>query len=352
MNFTKYFSTAFILILLIFGSSAAQSGRAAKIDALMSEVNRGGIFNGNVLVAEKGKIVYQKSFGLAGGGKTARLDADYRFNIGSIAKEFNAVGIMILKERGKLSLDDKVSKFLPELPAWSEKITIKNLLQYTSGLPDITWKTVKSDDDALRDMKAAEKLNFEPGTKYAYSNSNTFLQRQIIEKISGASFARFVEKEMLKPCKMNASVIDPDMRGLPKIAVSFNNSAVEDPRQFTYPISGWTSVTARDLYRWTECLHNYKVIRRSSVNEILQPFAAGNQSALGGGTLENDVLKEHYHQDTSFDFEALMYSEIASDVTIILLTNNKNFKVFEIKDAIKNILAGKAYETPEKAVGK
>lgn len=319
-----------------------------KISVLMGEAHRGGIFNGNVLVAEKGEIIYQASFGFANGEKRARLDAKYRFNIGSIAKEFNAVGIMILKERGKLHLDDKVSKLLPELPAWSSKISVKNLLQYASGLPDINWKTVKGDADVLRDMKAADKLNFEPGAKYAYSNSNTFLQRQIIEQISGVTFAEFVEKVMLKPCKMKSSVVDPPLLSSKNIAVSFNNQAVEDVRQFSYPMSGWTSVTAKDLYRWTQCLHGEKLINRQSLIEILEPFAAGNQAGLGGGRHENGVLKEHYHQGTSFDFEALMYSEIAPELTIILLTNNKNSKVFEIKDAIKKILDGKPYEKPTK----
>ncbi len=352
MNSTKYLLTAFIFILLVINNIAAQSGRIEKIDQLMNEANRGGVFNGNVLIAEKGKIVYQQSFGFANGAKTARLDADYRFNIGSIAKEFNAVGIMILKERGKLNLDDKVSKFLPELPAWAEKITVKNLLQYASGLPDINWKNVKGDADVLRDLRAAEKLNFEPGAKYAYSNSNTFVQRQIIERISKMSFNRFVEKEMLKPCRMKASIVDPDLRGGKKLAVAFNNQSVEDARQFTYPMSGWTSVTARDLYRWTECLHDEKLIKRQSLFEILEPFAPGNQAGLGGGKQENGRLKEHYHHGSSFDFEALMSSEISTDTTIILLTNNKNSKLFELRDAIGNILAGKPYETPQKTAGK
>ena len=113
-------------------------------------------------------------------------------------------------------------------------------------------------------------------------------------------------------------------------------------------MSGWTSVTAKDLYRWTQCLHGEKLINRQSLIEILEPFAAGKQAGLGGGRHENGVLKEHYHQGTSFDFEALMYSEIAPELTIILLTNNKNSKVFEIKDAIKKILDGKPYEKPTK----
>lgn len=226
---------------------------------------------------------------------------------------------------------------------------MKNLLQYTSGLPDINWKTVKSDADILGDLKTVKQLDFEPGTKYAYNNSNTFLQRRIIEKISGTTFQEFVKIKMLQPCGMQSAVVDPNLRGT-NVAVSFNNDFVEDTRQFSSPMSGWTAATTADLYKWTECLHDYKLINQVSFNEILKPFTPGNQSGLGGAETEGGIVKEHSHHGTSFDFEALMYSELSKDMAIILLTNNKNSKVFEIKDAIKSILQGAPYKMPKKSI--
>ena len=315
----------------------------------MNKAYQLGIFNGNVLVVDNGKTVYQSEFGYSDAGKKTKLTADHRFSIGSIGKEFNAVGIMLLKEQGKLALDDKVSKHLNYLPSWAEKISVRNLLQYTSGLPDINWKTVKSDADILNDLKALKQLSFEPGTKYAYNNSNTFLQRRLVEKISGVPFQDFVKTNMLQPCGMKLSVVDPSLRGT-NFAISFNNDLVEDPRQFTSPMSGWTSVTANDLYKWSLCLHSYKLINQASINEILKPFAPDAQSGLGGGETESGVVKEHSHHGTSLDFEALMYVEPSKDAAIILLTNNKNSKVFEIKDAIKSILQGAPYKVPKKSI--
>lgn len=348
-NTTKIFFK-FILIYLIINNLNAQNTKKNQIDSLMQRVFELGIFNGNVLVIEKGKTIYQASFGFADASKSHKLTADYRFNIGSIGKEFNAVGIMMLKEEGKLNLEDKLSKFIPDLPTWADKISIKNLLQYTSGLPDVNWKTIKNDEDILADMKKIEKLHFEPGTKYEYNNSNTFWQRRIIEKVSRIFFQKFVETRMLRPCKMIESVIDPDLKGK-NIAVSFNNNLEEDVRQFTNPpLTGWVSVTDMDLYRWTQCLHEYKLINKASINEILTPFAPFKQVGLGGGIMEGGVFKEHSHHGSSFDFEALMFTQPSEEISIILLTNNKNFKVFEIKNAIKSILNGKPYKTPKKSI--
>ncbi|WP_221392369.1 serine hydrolase [Dyadobacter sp. NIV53] len=349
MNKLKHISITITFIILSISKLAAQSATEKEIDILMHKVHESGIFNGNVLVVKNGKTVYQSSFGYANAEKTIKLNADYRFNIGSISKEFNAVGIMMLKEQGKLNLEDKVSKYIDSLPIWANKISIKNLLQYTSGLPDINWKTIQSDSDILRDMKQISALNFEPGTNYAYNNSNVFLQRRIIEKITGATFQKFVEMNMLQPCGMTASMVDPYLKGK-NIAVSFNNDYVESPRQFSYVMSGWTSVTASDLYKWTQCLHQYKLISKASFIEILLPVSPNKQSGLGGGRIEKNEITEHTHHGSSIDFEALMYTEPADDNAIILLTNNMNFKVFEIKDAIKSILNGTPYIIPKKSL--
>ena len=128
-----------IFILLIWSATffivAAQSDKIKSIDSLIEAANGIGVFNGTVLIAREGKIVYQKETGFADTSKTKFIKPDSRFAIGSITKEFNSVGILLLQEKGKLNIDDKISKYLPELPKWADKIQIKHLLQYTSGLP-------------------------------------------------------------------------------------------------------------------------------------------------------------------------------------------------------------------------
>ena len=192
----KFLSLFCCAITLVNYAVYGQSTESDKISAYINKANQIGLFNGNILVIDHGKVVYKAAIGYADASKQIPLSTSYRFHIGSIAKEFDAVGIMMLKEEGKLSLDDKVSKFFPELPSWAEKISIKNLLQYTSGLPDVKWRTVTSDADNWKDLEALKQLDFEPGTGYAYNNNNTFLRRKIIEKVTGMTIKDFIEQKM------------------------------------------------------------------------------------------------------------------------------------------------------------
>ncbi len=116
----------------------------------MSKSYERGLFNGNVLVAKKGKIIYQKSFGFTDETKKTPLTKNSILNFGSIAKEFNAVAIMMLVERGKLNLDESISKYNLDLPKWSEKVTTRHLINYASGIPRIENGLIvpKNDEEA------------------------------------------------------------------------------------------------------------------------------------------------------------------------------------------------------------
>ncbi|MDN3708875.1 serine hydrolase domain-containing protein [Myroides ceti] len=128
----------------------------------MRESNENGMYNGNVLVSKNNAIIYNASFGYTDASKTTNLTNDFKFNIGSIAKEFSAIALLQLQEKGKLKLNDNISKFFPELPKWANDVTVKDLLQYTSGIPDINWKKIKSNKDIFEDLKLIDSLDFKP----------------------------------------------------------------------------------------------------------------------------------------------------------------------------------------------
>lgn len=337
-----------IPLTIVFATTCSLNAqtRPALIDSLMQASHQAGIFNGNVLVAGNGEIIYQSSIGYADGSKENHLSPELRFDIGSISKEFNAVGIMILKEQGKLALADKVSKFIPDLPAWSDEITVRDLLQYTSGLPKVDYEDVVNDADAWRNLRALKHLEFEPGTDYLYSNNNVFLQKRIIEKVSGQSYRAFLEQNIFKPCGMKNAVVDPGP-GAPALAKAFDNKFVED--DFPMVMSGWVRLTIHDLFQWAAQLHSYQIIDKSSLYELFDSFES-KQSSLGHSEFENSELLWHGHQGSSYNFEALLYVNRPKDITVILMTNNKNFNVGSLTMAIEAILSGEPFEIPKKSV--
>lgn len=334
------------VILCNTGFINAQDKKAA-IDSLIVRANRLDVFNGNILVVEDGKEMYRNAIGYADASRQKRLTDKYRFQIGSIAKEFNAVAIMMLSEQGRLKLEDKISVYLTGLPEWSKTVSIKNLLQYTSGVPNIDWKSVKNDAEVMAAIKNFAKLDFEPGANYGYNNSNTILQRQIVEKITGMSFKDFVTGKMLKPLKMKSSVVDPG-EDTPLMAKSFSNEYVQSP--LAASMSGWTAVTLDDFYRWEQSLEKFELINPSSTKEILIPAMLNKQSGLGGGTIENNTIVTHNHDGTNNNFQALLTANAIQRRTIILMTNNRQNNLYDINGAIQNILDGKPYHELKKSL--
>lgn len=319
-----------------------------QIDSLMKTSYKRDIFNGNILVVKNNEILYQNEFGYTDASKTTKLNPNSVFNIGSIAKEFNAVAIMILKEEGKLSLDDKLSKFDLGLPKWSETVTIRHLLQYTGGLPEVNWKSVKNDSDMLTDLRNLKKLNFEAGTDYFYNNNNVFLQRRIVEKVSGMSFNDFVEKNILTPTQMNNSIIDPNSEN-PQFVNAFSNEQVNDaPMSIEY--TGWVCPTINDMQKWIVSLHSGKLISKESLITLSEAYSKNSQSALGRGLVENNELVLHQHHGSSSNYEAFIHYNKKENLIVILMTNNKNSRLQEITQAVENILKGVNFEIPKKSI--
>lgn len=344
-NYKKLISI-FTILLLSVNNVFAQTKKINQIDSLMKWSSQAGFFNGNVLVSKNSKIIYNASFGFTDATKTVKLTPDYRFNIGSITKEFSAVALLQMQEKGKLKLDDKVSKFIPELPKWANEVRIKDLLQYTSGLPNVNWKKIKNDKDLFDGLMLIDTLDFKPGTHYDYNNNNIFLRQFIVERLAGMSYKKYAEKFIFKPCKMSSSILTP-FENEKNIARGFNNNLVQDKADL--PITGGTYLTTTDLLKWTDCLHQNKIINAKSVYELGQQFdLPETQSALGQAKYKNEKLTAHLHDGRAGNYEAILVSDIDEEFTIILLDNNYNGKVFEISDAITAILKDQKYSFPQK----
>ncbi|WKX76694.1 serine hydrolase domain-containing protein [Zobellia laminariae] len=156
LNFMRrIFST---LLLLFISITFVNCSSHTSIDSYIKELAAEGEFNGNILVVLDEEKVYENSFGFSDGSKTVKLTKKFRFDLGSVYKEFPAVSIMQLQEKGLLNVEDKINIYLKDLPSWASTISIENLMQYTSGLPEVEWDKYFEINERITDEKIKEDL--------------------------------------------------------------------------------------------------------------------------------------------------------------------------------------------------
>ena len=331
---------AFFNLIIAYG----QLTKTQNLDSLMTSANEIGIFNGNIIISEQGRIIYQNEIGFTDFTKSKKLDRKSTMPIGSITKEFNSTGILFLAEKGKLNLEDKVSKYLTYLPEWATKIQIKHLLQYTSGLPRIFKNT---DSEYVAELAKVEKLKFDPGAGYIYSNANIFLQQEIIKKVTTLSYEAFLKKKFFKQLKIKGGLIPRDSILTENMAGSFDN----DFKQTTFIHGGGEKYfSIGDLHNWVIDLHRNKIVDSNSLKILAESFDKNAESSLGYVSIVNNQITKHTHQGSGNNYEANIYYEVKNQRVVVLITNNQNFKLGEITESILNILNGKPFTIPKKSI--
>ena len=333
-----------LLILYLFSTIAyGQNIQVKRIDSLIRAAHDIGVFNGNVLVAKDQKIIYKRSFGYFDNVRKKKLTSSSRMPIGSIAKEFSSTGILFLLEKRKLKLTDKVSSYFPNLPKWSERIQISHLLNYTSGLPRIYENTDKA---WFKKLQTVENLEFEPGKGYRYSNANVFLQKKIIEHVTGLGYYDFLDKNLFRKPKVGFEILKDSML-TESMAHSFDNDFQE-----TSLIHGGEKIylTIDDLYSWAKYLYAGKIISFESMKILSKQFDDRSQSGLGHMEIIDNQVVVHNHDGSGNNYESLIDYAAENDLTIILMSNNQNFKLEALAHAVKNIMAGEPYSVPKKSI--
>lgn len=338
----------FIVFLTTITSSLlyGQQKEVLLIDSLMKTAYERGIFNGNILISKADTVIYEKSWGFAEGNKTVPLSKDLKFDIGSISKEFNGVAIMLLQEKGKLTLDDPLQKYFPEFPEWAAQVKIKHLITYTSGIPVLGPASDGNDSLIYSSLCSLKNLSASPGTVYIYNHINVSLQRKIIEKVSELSYADFVKKYLFAPADMTQSLIDYPVEG-EGMARAFDNEGNNVP--YAQATKGWVRLTAGDLYKWIIALNTHKIINAESLKELSVNFPGG-ESSLGTVKFEGDTLIWHQHQGSNSHYEAAYYTHLPENITLVMMTNNQQMKVWPLKTAIVNILQHQPFTIPKKSL--
>ena len=215
-----------VIILLMIGLTAAEilgqpnmnvkpvpseTKAAAKVDEFLSQWDKNDLPGGAVGVVKDGKLIYKRGFGMANLDYDVPNTTTTRFNLASVSKPFTAMSIALLAQQGKLSLDDDIRKYLPEMPKYDETITIRHLIHHSSGIRDyesLIFFGGHGNDNAysskaVLNMLARQKnISFKPGSKYQYSNSGYFLLGMIVSRVSGKSLRAFAEENIFKPLGM------------------------------------------------------------------------------------------------------------------------------------------------------
>jgi CubicO group peptidase (beta-lactamase class C family) len=352
----KYKNTYFLVIAaLLIGQDMYGQTRAQKFDTLLTNLYNNGNFNGNVLVAEKGKVIYKKSFGFSNESTKSKLNENSIFELASVSKQFTAMAIVMLKERGKLSYDDKMSKHLPELSHYAN-ITIRNLLNHTSGLPDYgalmdttfnKTKIATNADLVTAFAKYKPEVLFQPNTKWEYSNLGYDFLASIVEKVSGMSYGDYLTQAIFKPLKMKNTFVYTRRYAPKKVAnYAFGYVYSDSLKKYVLPdetdeykfvvwldgIVGEQAVnsTTIDLLKWDRALYANKLISKESKKEIFTPAVLSDKSkteyGFGWEIQDNGVYGNIVKHDGSWPgYGTFIDRHIDSDKTIIVLMNYQNY---------------------------
>jgi len=353
----KFFSA---LLVLLAGNCPifAQGDVAARIDRLMSSQFKAGEPGANVLIAMGGKVIYHKAFGMANMELGVPSDTAMVYYIASNTKQFTAVGILQLMEKGLISLDDTLGRFVKSTGPAST-ITIRQLLSHTSGLNGNGYRdslNIPKGEGVQTEAEryAARNMAFAAGSKWAYNNANFQVLGHIIEKLSGKTYAEYIKENIFLPSGMNASLVatsdEPIIKGRASgygiLRRGIVNYPLHDIGEFF--ASGGILTTASDMLRWNRALVSGKLLQKQTLELAWHPIKlnSGQTAPYGFGfyvdDLRGSVVLRHGGAVQGFISETFFYPE--KDVYIVILINSESAVIPQVLARIAaSELSGRPY---------
>ena len=354
----------FIAFLALWGSIAKGQGhddffeleRGDQIEQLMlyshTELN----FNGSILVADKGEVIYENTIGYSDIISKQPLDGNTAFYIASLSKQFTAFAVMLLNSEGKLSYGDRLSRFFPYVPNHAKSITVQHLLTHTSGLQD--YFSVLDSYDGITNQQVLEavwnlsSLEFNPGQNYRYSNTGYVVLAKIIEVASGQSYADFVRARIFEPLEMtNTFVVTESMQLPAERAIGFRlKSERTDDYDLRTMGDGGIYSTARDLFKWERSLSENVLLDKKAMDVGYQMIKLKNGKVINygfgwniGSNLDGDI---YYHTGGLAGFRNYFGRQPVNGEAIIILSNNSNPHINDIRNVLVKIIDRRPYELP------
>jgi CubicO group peptidase (beta-lactamase class C family) len=345
----------FLLLLCLFQSAHAQD-IAAKADEFLNSYTIQDKFSGSVLIAKGGNVVLEKGYGMANYELNVPCKPETKFRLGSITKQFTATCIMQLQEKGLLSTGDLISKYVENTPdAWKD-ITIHHLLTHTSGLPNFTADIALFSDRRrpLTPMQLIEKMRekpmrFKPGEKYEYCNTGYIILTAVIEKVSGQSYADYLQSHILDVVGMKDTGSDNHRMVLPNRASGYsmgtNGLRNSDFIDMSIPAgAGCLYSTVLDMYKWDRALYTEKLLTRGSLDKMFT--AEKNNYGYGWLIVDRNGHKMITH-DGGIDGFVSHIARFPQDDDCLIILCNRETDISAIERGLASILFGEKYDLPK-----
>ena len=313
---------------------------AAQVDQAAEQILKAtGVPSASVAIVQNGKITYLKAYGdaqLAADGKPAvPATPEMQYSVGSISKQFTASAIMLLVQEGKVSLEDPIAKYLPDLTR-AQEVTIRMVLSHTSGYQDywpedyvMTSMLQPATAQHILDVWGRKPLDFEPGTKWQYSNSNYVIAGRIVEQVSGNNLVHFLQTHIFTPLGMT-NVLNTDAARLPPgDPLGYQRFALGPLRPSPKEGKGWMfaagelAMTPRDLALWNISIMNQSLLQASSYAELFKPVMLKDGTSSGYGLgffIRNDhgvAVYEHSGEVSGFVSENMVFPAQKAAITVV-----------------------------------
>ena len=367
--------------------AAAPGDKSAEIDALFRECAQPGAPGASVIVIRDGRAAFRKSYGLADVERRVRATPATNYRLASVTKQFTAMAVMILADRpnpalapdpaqapglgrGKLSFQQHLTDFFPDLPPWAREVTVRQMLNHQSGLPDYedmvpkeTPEVVTSparqlkDRDVLGFLKKQKRLLFEPGTQYHYSNTGYVVLGLLIEKLSGLSYTQFLKQNIFEPLGMKETVAH--VEGVTRVrsrAYGYSKKSEAFVRTDQSPTSatlgdGGVYSSVDDLMKWDQALYaaagngsGQKLVKPETFQQAITPapLAGGKPTSYGFGW---EVGKfgswfQMAHSGTTLGFRTYILRVPEKSFSVIVLANRSDLRPAELATRIAALYLG------------
>ncbi len=343
-----------IICLFLFINYLSAQNKYEKIDSILNSNYKLGNFNGTALVSEKGNPILVKGYGHSNFELETFNNPQSKFLIGSCSKQFTAALVMILIEQGKISLGEKITKYIPDYPAEKgNKINIHHLLSHTSGIPEyyfilLNKELVFKKNEPTEFIKNFWDLDldFEPGSELKYSNSGFFLLGVIIEEVTGLSYDECLDKYIFNPLSMKGSGVLKGNEILKNKSYGYIKSNDTLKVAPYYHPSGAFSAgaiysTVEDLLKWQNALFFNTILSKESMDKMLT--VNFSRYGYGFGVLEKTLgngqkITLFGHEGLFFGYRSLIHFVKEDNNSIILLDNNENPNLFSISTEIRKVM--------------